>query len=388
MQFEFSTVTKIIFGSGKLNSIGDLIAGMGDRVLIVFGGPHSTVERLQNLLNKTRVITYVYKINGEPTVEVIRETLNFARQISANLVIGIGGGSALDTAKAVSALITNPGDVIDYLEVIGQNRPLTHPSIPLIAIPTTAGTGTEVSRNAVIGVPQHLIKVSMRSVYLLPKLALVDPELTLSVPPDITAFTGLDALTQLIEPFTCNNPNPLTDALCIEGMKHLQHSFRRAYANGDDLAAREDMSLASLFSGLAMANAKLGAVHGFAGPIGGEISAHHGAVCAILLPWVMQTNINALTDRAPGHPALARYASIAQLLSGNSKASINTGIEWVRDVCKDMHIQPLSKYGLIEDQFPTLIEKAKISSSMKGNPITLSDDELRNILQRLLERLG
>jgi alcohol dehydrogenase class IV len=384
MQFEFSTVTKIIFGAGKLNSIGDLIIGMGDRVLIVSGGPHSNVERLQSLLEKDRVITYCYKSNGEPTVEVIREAVDFARQRTVDFVIGIGGGTALDIAKAVSALVSNPGEVIDYLEVIGQNKPLTNPSIPLIAIPTTAGTGTEVSRNAVIGVPQHHIKVSMRSLYLLPKFALVDPELTLSVPPDITAFTGLDALTQLIEPFTCNRTNPLTDALCIEGIRHLQHSFKRVYADGADLAAREDMSLASLFSGLAMANAKLGAAHGFAGPIGGEIPAHHGVICANLLPWVMQTNVNALTERAPDHPTLARYALIGQILSGNQQASIETGISWVRDICMHMKIQPLSKYGLIEDQFPSLIEKAKISSSMKGNPITLSDDELRNILQRLL----
>jgi alcohol dehydrogenase class IV len=384
MHFEFATAAKIIFGAGKLNSIGGIVDGMGKRILILSGGLMESTERLMDLLDLPGLVTSSMRVSGEPTVEAICNAVDFARQLSANLVIGIGGGSTLDTAKATAALIANPGQVTDYLEVIGQNKPLTHPSMPLIAIPTTAGTGAEVTRNAVIGVPDHHVKVSIRSPYLLPRVALVDPELTLSVPPEITAYTGFDALTQLIEPFTCGNPNPLTDAICIEGLQHVARSFIRAYDDGSDLTARSDMALASLFSGLALANAKLGAVHGLAGPIGGEVSAHHGAICAGLLPRVMETNFKALINRSPNHPSIERYAVIGRLLTGNLKATAESAIQWVKDRSSHMNIQALSAQGLAENRFPALIDKAKISSSMKGNPIILFDDEIRNILRSSL----
>ncbi len=384
MQFEFATANKIIFGAGKLDTIREVVAGLGERILILSGGPQGNNDRLCNLLDAQGLLTRTIRIGGEPTVESVCDAVNHARELAANLVIGMGGGSALDTAKATAALLANPGEVTDYLEVIGKNQPLTQPSLPLIEIPTTAGTGTEVTRNAVIGVPSQHIKVSMRSPYLLARVALVDPELSLSMPPDITAFTGLDALTQLIEPFTSTSSNPLTDAICLEGIKHLAHSFVRAYDNGSDLEARVDMSLASLFSGLALANAKLGAVHGLAGPIGGEVPAHHGAICASLLPWVMEANVNALYSRSPNDPTLERYDLIGKLLTGNPSATAKDAIDWVHKTCSLMHIQPLSSYGLVDGQFQGLIEKGQKASSMKGNPIILSDEELRNILQRTL----
>jgi alcohol dehydrogenase class IV len=336
------------------------------------------------LLNLSEANCSLIKIDNEPTVTVVREVVEFARKISTNLVIGIGGGSALDTAKSTAALLTNLGDVTDYLQVAGLNKPLIHPSLPLIAIPTTSGTGSEVTRNAVIGYPLHHVKVSLRSHHLLPRIALVDPELTISVPPCITAITGLDALTQLIEPFTSNSPNPLTDAICLEGIRRIAHSLSQAYTDGKDLHAREDMSLASLFSGLALANAKLGAVHGLAGPIGGQIPAPHGAICASLLPHVMAANISALTDRFPDHPALERYAMVGRLLSGNPDANAETAIQWVQNFCLHAKIQSLSTFGLTESHFSTIIEKSLKASSMKGNPITLTENELRNILQRSL----
>jgi alcohol dehydrogenase class IV len=271
--------------------------------------------------------------------------------------------------------------VSDYLEIVGLNEPLINPSLPLIAIPTTSGTGSEVTRNAVIGSPTHQVKVSLRSNYLLPRIALIDPELTISVPPFITAFTGLDTLTQLIEPFTCNSPNPLSDALCLEGIQHVAHSLYLAYDQGSEIYPREEMSLASLFSGLALTNAKLGAVHGLAGPIGGEISVHHGAICASLLPNVMAVNISALTHRSPDHPALERYANIGKILCGDRMATAESGIQWVRNFCLHAKIQSLSNVGLTESKFPNIIEKSLKASSMKGNPITLTADELRNILQ-------
>jgi alcohol dehydrogenase class IV len=381
MEFEFATASKIIFGPGKLNSIGALIELFGNRVLIVSGAPLEISGRLLNLLELRDNKCTVIKIKDEPTVDIIYEVVELARDTKPDALIGIGGGSAIDTAKSTAALLTNPGDVTDYLEVIGLNKTLNHPSLPLIAIPTTSGTGSEVTRNAVIGSPQHHVKVSLRSPYLLPRIALIDPELTVSVPPTITAITGLDTLTQLIEPFTCNSTNPITDAICMEGIQRVARSLLQAYDNGNDLRAREDMSLAALFSGLALANARLGAVHGLAGPIGGEINAHHGAICASLLPNVMTTNISALRHRPPEHPALERYATIGKLLSGNPAATPETGIQWVRNFCLHSNIRPLSSFGLVENQFTDIIEKTLKASSMKGNPITLNVDELRNILQ-------
>jgi len=384
MQFEFSTTARIIFGSGKLNSIGSLIDEYSTKVLIVSGAPQEISDRLLNQLDLQDANFSLIKIDHEPTVEEVREVVKNARIGSYHLLIGIGGGSALDTAKATAALLTNPGDITDYLEVIGLNKPLINPSLPLIAIPTTSGTGSEVTRNAVIESPDHHIKVSLRSPYLLPRIAIVDPELTISVPPSITAITGLDALTQLIEPFTCRSPNPLTDVLCLEGIQRVASAIMKVYEDGSNLHAREDMSLASLFSGLALANAKLGAVHGLAGPIGGEIPAHHGAIVASLLPHVMATNIYALINRSPHHPALERYAKIGIMLNGDPAATADTAFQWVRNFCLHANIQPLSSFGLTESHFTKIIEKALKANSMKGNPITLTEDELRNILQRSL----
>jgi alcohol dehydrogenase class IV len=235
-------------------------------------------------------------------------------------VIGLGGGSVLDAAKAIAALMTNGGHPLDYLEVVGRGQALRVPAAAMIAIPTTAGTGTEVTRNAVLGSPEHHVKVSLRSPLMLPRLALVDPELTYDLPPALTASTGLDALTQLLEPFVSHQGNPMTDALCREGLRRAAQALPRVFANGQDRAAREDMALASLFGGLALANAKLGAVHGLAAPIGGMFPAPHGAVCAALLPHVMAINVRALRDRQPDAEALRRYDQAAQLLTGNAAA--------------------------------------------------------------------
>jgi len=384
MQFEFSTASRIIFGPGKLNSIGGLVREFGHKALIVSGSPQAISDRLINLLEAADINHSFVRVKTEPTIDAITELVGECQRAKPAVLIGIGGGSAIDSVKATAALVTNPGDITDYLEVIGRNQPLRNPALPVIAIPTTAGTGSEVTRNAVLGSSAQHIKVSLRSPYLLPRFALVDPELTISVPPATTASTGLDALTQLIEPFTSNIPNPITDALCREGIRRISHSFFTAFDLGSDPNARQDMSLASLLSGLAMANSRLGAVHGLAGPLGGEISAPHGAICACLLPYVMVTNLAALKERAPGHPALERYQVIAELLSGEAGVSAETGIAWIRDFRRHTHVLQLSAFGLNETQFERIIEKALISSSMKGNPITLSEVELRSILQECL----
>ena len=278
MRFEFATATRVIFGAGVLREVGPLGSEMGHRALVVMGRSVERAAPLLDVLTAEGMGLVTFSVVGEPTTEVAREGTEQARQAACDLVIGFGGGSALDTGKAIAALLTNGGDPLDYLEVIGKGRPLTQPCAPYIAIPTTAGTGAEVTRNAVLLSPEHRVKVSLRSPLMLPRLALVDPELTVSLPPETTATTGLDAMTQVMEPFVSNKANPLTDALCREGMRCAARSLRRAYEHGDDPVARADMALVSLFGGLALANAKLGAVHGFAGPLGGMFPGPHGAI--------------------------------------------------------------------------------------------------------------
>jgi alcohol dehydrogenase class IV len=382
MRFEFATAARIIFGAGTLRGIGPPAAEMGSRALVVTGRTPERAQPLLDLLAAQEIEAVTFSVAGEPTTEVVRLGTQRAQDTECDLVIGFGGGSALDTGKAIAALLTNGGDPDDYLEVIGRGQPITRTSAPYIAIPTTAGTGAEVTRNAVLLWPEHRVKVSLRSPLMLPRLALVDPDLTHSMSPEVTASTGLDALTQVMEPYVSNRANPLTDALCREGMRRAARSLRKAYKHGDDAAAREDMALTSLFGGLALANAGLGAVHGFAGPIGGMFPGPHGAVCACLLPHVMAINVRALRERAPESEALRRYDEIARIMTGNERATADNGVAWVEELCRALQVSSLASYGETEDDFPMLIEKASVASSMKGNPIALTPDEMREILTR------
>jgi alcohol dehydrogenase class IV len=384
MRFEFATATRIIFGAGTLREVGPIAAEMGSRALVVTGRTVTRAKPLLDLLAAQGIETVTFSVAGEPTTKVVRLGTQRAREADCDLVIGFGGGSVLDTGKAIAALLTNGGAPLDYLEVVGRGQPLTRPSAPCIAIPTTAGTGAEVTRNAVLLSPEHRVKVSLRSPLILPRLALVDPELTYSMPPEVTASTGLDALTQVMEPYVSNRANPLTDALCREGMQRGARSLRRAYEHSDDATAREDMALTSLFGGLALANAKLGAVHGFAGPIGGMFPGPHGAVCACLLPHVIAINVRVLQERSLESEALRHYDEIARILTGNERASANDGVAWVGELCRALRIPSLAAYGMTEDDFPLLIEKASVASSMKGNPVQLTPNEMQEILARAL----
>ena len=380
--FEFATANRIIFGAGKINGLADQLKGRAKRLLLVRGRSSRAIPLVKEILSAQDIPTIEFEVHGEPTVDVVREGANVAK--GCNMVIGVGGGSVLDAGKAISALATNPGDVLDYLEVIGRGQTLAVTPLPYIAIPTTAGTGTEVTRNAVIELPSHAVKVSLRSPMMLPSVALVDPELTYDLPPAITATSGLDALTQLIEPFVSIKANPMTDAICREGMRHAVQSLRRAYHNGADVSAREGMALASLFGGLAMANAALGTVHGFAGPLGGMLHAPHGAICARLLPLVMEANLKALELRQAGHPSISRYDEIAQIVTGNGKACAQDGLNWVADLARELSIPPLAAHGLSDSQIPEAVEKTMKASSTKGNPIVLTEAELREVLERAM----
>jgi alcohol dehydrogenase class IV len=297
------------------------------------------------------------------------------------LVIALGGGSVIDAGKAIAALVTNPGDVLDYLEVVGRGLPLSFAPAPFIAIPTTAGTGSEVTRNAVLASPGHRVKASLRSPQMLPRLAVIDPECTLDLPPALTAATGMDALTQLIEPFVSIRANAMTDLYCREGIRLAAQSLRIAYADGDNLAARTNMALASLLGGLALANAGLGAVHGFAAPVGGMFDAPHGAVCAALLAPVTRVNLLALQQRDAAGPALHRYAEVARILTGHPMAGVGDLAPWLENLCTDLRIPPLSSYGIREDDVRSICDSAARASSMKGNPVQLEPAELLTALR-------
>lgn len=381
LRFDFATASQILFGVGRIRETGQIGARLGKRALVVGGRNVERLNPIIEVLSGHQIYVACFQVVGEPTVDIVLQGLDKARQEKCDLIVGCGGGSALDTGKAIAALLTNPGDIFDYLEVVGKGKPLTEPSAPFIAIPTTAGTGSEVTRNAVLGVPNRGVKVSLRSHLMLPRVAIVDPSLTYSLPPEVTARSGLDALTQLIEPYVSNQPNPLVDPLCQEGLRRISLSLRRAYMQGDDMQARQDMSFAALLSGMALANARLGAVHGFAGPLGGKLGAPHGAICARLLPVVMAVNLKALKKRAPESEILTRYVKVAQILTGDPDATAEEGIAWVERLCSDLKIAPLSTYGLSPVDFPEMVEKASQASSMKGNPIPLTQEEMYQILE-------
>lgn len=381
MRFEFATAGRIIFGRGTIEEAGLLAAEMGSSAIVVTGRTIERAEAVLEQLHKEGIKCITFNVDGEPTTTIAKAAVERARRGRCDLVISIGGGSAIDTGKAVAAMLTNSGELEDHLEVVGRGQPLAELAAPHIAIPTTAGTGAEVTRNAVLGVPEHQVKVSMRSALMLPRVAVVDPERTYSMPPALTASTGLDALTQLMEAYVCRKGNPLTDGICREGLRRAGRSLRRAYEDGSNETAREDMATVSLFSGLALANAGLGAVHGFAGPLGGMISAAHGVICARLLPYVMEANVRALQERAADSAALARYDEIAGLLTGTATARAADGVEWVQELCSALRVPGLSESGLKEEDLPTAVGKCKRSSSMKGNPITLTDGELTQILK-------
>jgi alcohol dehydrogenase class IV len=380
-RFEFATATRIVFGTGTLAEAAQVATSYGQRILLVTGSRPERAERLVEQLERNGLTVLTASVLGEPTTESVRALAEHARAERCDVVVGFGGGSVIDAAKGVSGLLTNEGDLFDYLEVIGKAQPLKNPAAPYIAIPTTAGTGAEVTRNAVLGSKEHRVKVSFRSPLMLPRLAIVDPELTYDLPPDVTAYTGLDALTQVIEPFVCTKANPMTDGWCVEGIGRAARSLRKAVEQGKDVNAREDMAVTSLFGGLALANAGLGAVHGFAAPFGGMFPAPHGAVCAALLPHVMAANIKALREHPPGSIALVRYEEIGRLLTGKAQATAEDGVQCVAQLVKDLQVPKLSHYGCSESDVESVVQKAAKASSMKANPTELTANELSLILK-------
>jgi alcohol dehydrogenase class IV len=383
-KFEFMTSDRIVFERDGLANIGELSKPYGKKALIVTGSRDVVSDKIRGHLEKVDIASAHFKVTGEPSLKTTKVGLDLARDEKCDMVIACGGGSVIDSGKIIAAMLNNPGEILAYLEVIGEGKSLSSPSAPCIVIPTTAGTGAEVTKNAVISSEEHKLKVSLRSSYMFPELVLLDPLLTLTMPQGVTASTGLDALTQVLEPFVSHLANPVTDAFCREGMRLASHALRRAYDHGDDLEAREEMLLASLFGGIALANAKLGVVHGFAGVIGGMYGIPHGIVCAGLLPYSIETNVKALLEREKENPAIARYKEAAEILTGNRDASIEDGMKWIMDLCDHLSIPRFKEYGLKEEDFHDVIEKSMKASSMKGNPIVLTYEELEELLRKAL----
>jgi alcohol dehydrogenase class IV len=375
MKFEFATTTRIIFGEGTAASLPEVARTFGTRPLVVTG---TSTERAASLISALSADTFT--VPGEPTVDLVREGARRVQNAAFDVIISVGGGSVIDAGKAIAAVATNGGEPLEFLETVGKGLAIEVPPLPFIAVPTTAGTGSEVTRNAVLGSTERGVKASLRSPMMLPRVAVVDPELTYGLPPAITASTGLDALTQLIEPYVSARANPLVDAICVEGIRRVAGALRRAYHDGADREARCDMALGSLFGGLALANAGLGVVHGFAAPLGGSWKAPHGALCAALLPHGMAANVAALRARAPRHPALERYATIARLLTGRNEASVEDGIDWVRALCVELSVPALRAWGITEADLPGVVEKAARASSMHANPLPLTSEELLAVL--------
>jgi len=379
--FEFATAGRIVAGPGRAAELPGVLAGLGSRVLVCAG---AIPERHASLLAGLGLPAAVFPVAGEPTAELARSGVTAAREHGADVVAAIGGGSVIDLGKAVAMLLANGGDPLDYLEVVGAGQPITRPAAPCVAVPTTAGTGAEVTANAVLAVPEHRLKASLRSPLMISRVALVDPQLTASCPPPVTAASGLDALTQCLEPFVSVRATPLTDGLAREGLRRAAAGLRAAHADGGDLAARTNMAMCALLGGMALANAKLGAVHGLAGVIGGTADVPHGMACAALLAPVIEANVRALRSAPLGSRALDKYAEAAQLLTGKPGASVKDGLAWIGETLTLLGVPGLAAFGLGAEQADAIAAAALASSSMRGNPVPLNQDQLAAVFLEAL----
>jgi alcohol dehydrogenase class IV len=341
--FDLALPRRVLFGPGRAAELPGLLPALGRRVLLCTGRDPSRSAHLLGDLDPAAVVT----VPHEPTVDDVRAATDRGRTAEVDVVVAIGGGSVLDLGKAVAVLLGN----------------------------------AEATANASLRSPEHGLKASIRSPHMLPAVALVDPLLTVSCPPAVTASSGLDALTQCLEPYVSPRANPATDALAADGLRRGAGALRTAYEHGDDPEAREQMALCSLFGGIALAGAKLGAVHGLAGVIGGMIDAPHGTICAALLAPTFEANLTALRERAPASPALRRHDDVARLLTGRDDARADDALPWLRETVAALHVRPLGALGLQAAQHAEVAAKAARSSSMQGNPVALSQDVLVGVLE-------
>jgi len=378
MNFNFISPQNIYFGCGKSEIIPELTKNYDSPVLIVVSKSAAKSPVVQNIISNIQKIheTIIFdKVSGEPTIDTVNDCANIARESDASLIISIGGGSIIDTAKAAAGLAKNTGNIIDYLEGVGAGRQIATPPIGHIAVPTTSGTGSEMTKNAVISGTDTAFKRSFRHDKLVPVAAVVDPMLTLSVPKKITAYSGMDAITQLIESYISKKSNSFTDALSLEAMKNSGESLLSAYSNGDDINARTHMAYASMISGMCLANAGLGAVHGIAAGLGAVSKIPHGLACAVLLPHIIRMN-------APH--VKAKSAALCKALTGSCTGihdrDISAVIDYIDKLIHSLQIPTSFKDFNIDYETAKEIIKSVSSSSMSGNPHTMTDDEIFSIL--------
>nr|WP_265500384.1 iron-containing alcohol dehydrogenase [Paracoccus beibuensis] len=375
--FAFVTATEILFGRGQVAAAPARIVALGWQVLLVHGRDPSRSQALVQALRGAGCAVTSFTVPREPDMALIDQGVRAAS--GTDVVVAMGGGAAVDAGKAIAALLPATRPMLDHLEVVGRGLPLDHPPLPFVAIPTTAGTGAEVTRNAVIGVPDRARKVSLRDQRMLPRLAIVDPALTDGCPRTVTLASGLDAVTQVIEPYICTKSNPLTDALCRDAIPRGLSALVRLMQS-EDPKARDDMAWVSLCGGLALANSGLGAVHGLAGPLGGMTGAPHGAICGALLPHVLVANRRAVTDDALAARLNEVGAWIGQAL-GQRDASVEEAARLLVQWSRQQGLPTLSALGIDAEAQAASAEAAASSSSMKANPARLSVADLRALMQ-------
>jgi alcohol dehydrogenase class IV len=382
VRFDLAVPADVRFGAGRVSEVPGALAALGaTRVLVITGRTTSRADAIRSALAEAGMSSITFSVATEPSIERVRAAMALLADAACDAVLGFGGGSAIDVAKAAAVLATSGTDPLEHLEVIGAGHPIERPGLPCVAAPTTAGTGSEVTRNSVLS--GGGVKASLRSPLMLPKVAVVDPDLLVGLTSPTIAASGMDALSQLIEPLLSQRANPFSDALARDGIRRSARSLRQAYEEGmEDAAVREDLALASLFGGMCLANSGLGAVHGIAAAAGARLSAPHGAVCAAVLGAAMEVNLSALRERVPEHPALLRMAEVATLLTGQPDATPEDAIAWLQELTAALAIPGLASYRLIEDEIPAMVTAAQRASSMRGNPIELTDAEVTEVVTR------
>lgn len=384
MGFEFYTASRIIFERGAIGRLPELCAGLGRHFLIVTGGSsiqkNGVLATITKGLEKQRIASTLYTgVVAEPTPETVDAVVKAGKDAGVDAVIGIGGGSVMDTAKAAAGVITNGGSVRDYLEGVGIGAKINNDPLPFIAIPTTSGTGTEVTKNAVIMSLEEGFKKSIRDEKLIANIALLDPELTVSVPMSVTAASGMDAICQLVESYTAKQANPFCDAMSLYHTPLAVKALRCAFDNGNDIDARETMALASMVSGMCLANAGLGAAHGIGAGLGAVLGVRHGIACGMLLPHVMRYNI----DRG-----ITKYAGLARAIYNkpfaDEKQASLAAVNVIDELCEHLDIPTrLGELGVTEDMVDTLA-KASMGSSMSKNPVDISVEDCRDFIKSLI----